>query len=171
MGPRHCAPFLLMAYGNEFLKRLEALDIMKNVEQISAEEEARFKEAQQLQLVKGQDRNGDWLPKYTDDMEYFKGDMEKAIAYRDWKIDISLDKEKPIDVMDFWIDGTLNSRVDARISGGKVDLKINDSKEASVLRKTNGKALGINPGSAAKLWNTYLHPPLLRRISEQTGIK
>lgn len=159
-----------MAYGLEILKRLEALDISKEVEEISSEEEARFKEAQQLQLVKGQDRNGDWLPKYVDD-PYFKGDREAAYRYRDWKIDISPDVSKPIDVMDFWIDGTLNSKVDAKVGSGKVDMRINDPIEGDILEKTNGKALGINPESAAKLFEVYIRPPLIRKISELTGIK
>jgi len=159
-----------MAYGNEILERLENLDIQKEVQQVASLEEERFRELQQLQLVKGKDRNGDYLPKYTED-PYFKGDYEAAIRYRDWKVDISPDVSKPIDVMDFWIRGDFNASIRVHINGDKVDVFSDADIEADVLRKTGGKAFGINPESAQRLWDDYIRPQLINIIQEQTGIK
>lgn len=159
-----------MANVDEMIERFDNLDFGGIVEGIASIQEERFREMQQLQLVQGKDRNGDWLPKYTDDMEYFK-DVEAAIQYRDWKADISPDASKPKDVMDFWINGDFNSSIRAEIKNGNIDILSSDSIAPDILRKTGGKAFGLSPESIDRLWRDYIRPELLNIIKEQTGIK
>ena len=160
-------PFF-MARGNEILRRLNRLDLAKELSAAAKLHERDFENLNRLQLSQGKNRMGGYLPKYTDD-PYFKT-IEAAQKYQRWKSYVSPNKDKPADVMDFFIVGKYHKSIIAEVNGMDLTTRANVDFASSIDSKTGNTALGINPNSAAIAWELFIKPYLLRSVSEKTGI-
>lgn len=119
------------------------------------------------QLLAGKDSTGQSLPLYTEDT-FFKT-KEAATRYMNWKRHISPNKDKPADVMDFFISGYTHKGIFATIAGSEITLKNNTLFANSIQNKTKGLAWGLNSESEAKVWSQILRAPLIARIVTITG--
>ena len=100
------------------------------------------------QLLKGQGADGESLPRYVDD-PWFKS-TESALRYQKWKSYIS-PGDKPIDVMDFFIDGTFHKTIKFKKDEEGFFTISNSEIVGSVQSKTNNNALGINDESLEQI--------------------
>lgn len=157
-----------MAYGNEILKRLQSVDISKEVQEVSMQHETDFENLNKRQLSAGKNRQGGYLPKYSDD-PYFTT-IEAAMKYERWKAHVSPNPEKPTGVMDFFISGKFHRNIVAEVNGMNLTMSNNTEFASSIDAKTNNTALGLNSESVAIAWELFIKPYLLRSISEKTGI-
>lgn len=141
---------------------LRNLNISEEMSAIAARHTGMLADATRFQLSDGKNREGGYLPRYIDD-PYFSS-IEGALAYQQWKTGISPGDNKPEDVMDFFIRGDFYDTIDVRVSGNQIDTFSWSNIASDVMAKTNNKAFGINPESAARLWNAVFRPALLKVI-------
>lgn len=158
-----------MAYGNEILRRLEELNIVNEVEEVARTKERELADANRFQLSEGKDNTGRYLPRYVDD-PYFKSPAQ-AKAYEDWKAKVSPNREKPRDVMDFYINGFFYDSINVKIGKGTINFFTDAPFGVDVERKTNFKVLGFNPETRRETWEFFIKPALLKRIAAKTGAK
>lgn len=158
-----------MAYGLEILRRLESINEEEIIARIAKQNEKLFADFNRAQLREGKDNTGNYLPSYLED-PYFKT-KQGSWNYMMWKSGISPNKDKPIHIADFYIRGDYHESIDAIISGTDVTTQSYHKIAEDISRKTSYKALGINPDSAVKIYNGYIHPSLLQEVSSKTGIK
>lgn len=153
------------------LNRLMAINEEEMIGSIAKMEEAAFAVMNRRQLLEGRDRTGGYLPSYYDDIgEYFKT-YKGAVAYMEMKRKISPNKEKPAHIADFFIRGDFHNSIYARISGLSVEHGSTSHIAEDVARKTNYRAFGLNPDSAAGIYNLRVFPVFKKRVSENTGIR
>lgn len=160
-----------MAYGNTILKRLQSLKIPKEVSEIAQKHERDFEELQREQLNKGQNRLGNPLPKYTDDVgTYFKS-IESAQKYARWKQRVNPNNKKPADVADFKINGFYHRNIIAEVRGMNLTTSNRVPFAGSIDAKTNNTALGLNKESAQIAFEVFVRMELIQVIRDKTGIK
>ena len=154
-----------MAYALEFLERLEAIDVVALVSDIARDNSIMIADANRLRLTEGKNAEGGYLPKYIDD-PYFKT-IAQAKGYEAYKAKISPNKNKPREIMDFYINGYTHSNIVATVSGAEIQTTV---KTGWAQHLEEVEALGINPESARELWNFAFMPLLCEEISNRTGI-
>ena len=72
---------------NDFLARLEAFNIEQTIAEVASDKEDNLADLQRLQLSEGKGRDDKYMLRYRYD-PYFSS-LECALAYQDWKEDIS----------------------------------------------------------------------------------
>lgn len=136
--------------------------------EIAGKKQVLIADMNRFQLSDGLDNTGGYLPRYVDD-PYFRT-IAQALAYQEWKEGISPSDTKPKEVMDFRIRGDFHMSIKAKVKNMDVELYSTSPIAADVQRKTGGRALGINPQSAAELWEYSFRPALLKGMASVTGI-
>lgn len=158
-----------MATTNEILARLEAVDIEVMVEDILQDLLEYLADLNRWQLSRGLNKDGDYLPRYIDD-PYFDNPRQ-AYGYQKWKESISPNKQKPKEVMDFFINGYSYDHIQVKAQGKKLDIFADPLPWADEIdQKTQNKALGLSPDSVKESWNEEIHPRLVGRIRTKTGL-
>lgn len=104
------------------------------------------------QLLAGVGADSQSLPKYTDD-SHFKT-VKAAEAYQSWKKHVSPNKSKPIDVMDFYIDGTFHDTIDVQNNEDNFTLISPSAIADDVESKTSNQSLGLTNENIDKLMPT-----------------
>jgi len=157
-----------MARGNEILRRLQKLNLSAELQEVSKQHEKDFENLNRRQLTQGKNREGGYLPKYTDD-PYFTT-IEAAMKYERWKAYVSPNPDKPTGVMDFYISGLTHRNIVAEVAGMNLTMSSDVPFANSIDAKTGNKAFGLNSESVAIAWELFIKPYLLRSVSEKTGI-
>jgi len=140
------------------------VDLIAIVGDIAEEKEAQVTELQSKQLLAGKDNEGHYLPRYVDD-PYFKS-REAALRYMNWKIGKSPNKEKPNDVMDFWITGYTHSTLFSKRQGNSILFGSNGKFNNSIMLKTDGKYLGLNKESLQEGWRLIFRDAAIVKINQ-----
>lgn len=157
-----------MASANEILGRLQDFNVYATMRTIVKRNERAFADSTRFRLLAGLDRNDAYLPKYTSD-PFFKS-IEAANNYARWKAYISPNKEKPADVMDFYISGDYHRTINASLNGNIIDIYSNARINSDINDKTNDKALGVSPNQADELMDKILFDELLEETNQKTGL-
>lgn len=156
-----------MAYALEVLRRLKSINIKAEAAVIAKRHEKLFADLNREQLLKGKDRMGESLPKYTEDVgRYFKS-IESARAYARFKQIIHPNPQKPNDVADLYITGKYHRNIVAEVRGLNLLMK-NRTPFADDI-ETRAAALGISPDNAKYTRENIFLPELRDRVREQTG--
>lgn len=159
-----------MGFTNEILSRLEAVSIEEEVEDILQDLLDYLADLNRWQLSKGLNSEGEYLPRYLDD-PYFETKAQ-AYGYQKWKESISPNKQKPKEVMDFFINGYSYDHIQVKAQAKKLNIFADPLPWADEIdQKTGNKALGLSPESRTEAWNEEIQPRLVGRIRTKTGLQ
>lgn len=150
----------------DMLARWKRFDVTGEVTEIVRETALDILELQSKQLLAGEGSDGNRLPRYEDDQEFFKGNVKAIRAYERWKARIT--PQTPYGVMNFFQNGYTHGRLRAIIQGNVLRIDADVPWGKNIERKAPN-ALGLSPNSAEKYRNDTFNERFIKRLKEQTG--
>lgn len=150
----------------EMKARLNAFDIKKELVTVVAANPNAIADANRDKLLKGKDREGNYMPRYDQD-PYFKT-IAQARGYEVYKSKVSPNSEKPREVKDYYINGWTHQHIHTQMEGDSVKTWADTPWEDHIERD---KGLGINPDSVRELWTYFWRPKFLATTTDRTGMR
>jgi hypothetical protein len=156
---------------HEMQRRLKGFSLVAEVADAVDETKEAMVELNRQQLLRGLDREGNYLsPKYSED-PYFKS-KESAKRYAAWKKKIEPVKtDRPEDVPNLYIIGTFHSLIDIDVNASEYTFSNAASFASDVENKFQG-IYGLTSESKSETYiPDYLLPAVKRRVVKKLGFK
>lgn len=151
----------------QVIASLQAFNIESEIQDSLQGKEVEMVAANQLQLLDGKDRNGDYLkPTYFQD-PYFKNPQSAAL-YSAWKDRIDpFPGTRPSGIPNLYITGKFHDSIRAAISQTSVSITSPEYKIVSAYPL----ALGLNPQTKNVFAARYVRPYLINSFKYKTALR
>lgn len=153
-------------YPGEFIEAFEAIDFEAMALEILPKLLDYIAELNRWQMGKGLGYDGEYMPSYLNDP--FFETRQQAVGYMLYKKKVSPNTQKPVDIIDYYVNGYTHDRVVATISGSDVTMIANVEWMDKMIQN---RALGLNEASLKELRSEMLYPMMVLELKERIGLE